>query len=561
MAVDLTYPNLLKVIAAEISAGHSESRAFLAWFLKHIYRLDDNHADDAVCDGPDDKGVDGIYIDEETETIVVFQSKLVQSANKTLGDVALKEFVGTLSQLKDTDEIRDMADSTENVELRGLLTSSEVADKVENGWVVRGVFVTNAKKDHNAENFLAADKNITVMDASTIDELYIRAERPRSDRGPFEFDVSGVDVATFPLDASTEVVMTSVLASDLVKLEDLASGELFERNVRQWLGRTKVNKDIAKSVKTASEHKNFLLYHNGITMICSGIDLSKKGRLVATGYSVINGCQSLTTLHENAASLTPDLRVIARFIRIPDDSPLVDKITLNSNNQNGTKARDLKSNSPTQIRLQNEFAMHYGEKVFYAISRGERSDCPIIIDNELAGRLLLSFDLKEPWSAHQGYRLFDDLYNRIFARPEVDAHRIWALYNIFSVVREKVSQLSNPRFAGYGQTSFYLMYLVAEALEADALGAEFVNDPGEFVADDESTDQLKAAVGQLLDDVIVDLNAEVEERGEGFDYKRDLKSQTAVRALSKDVIASYLKVVQRGRTSSFSQDIEAARRE
>ena len=68
------------------------------WFLKNYYRLDEINAVDAVCDGMDDKGIDGIYVDHNLETVDVFQCKLVQNATKTLGDTQLKEFVGTLSQ-------------------------------------------------------------------------------------------------------------------------------------------------------------------------------------------------------------------------------------------------------------------------------------------------------------------------------------------------------------------------------------------------------------------------------------------------------------------------------
>ena len=48
--------------------------------------MDDTSADDAICDGSQDKGIDAIYVDELNEEIIVFQSKTVESANKTIGD-------------------------------------------------------------------------------------------------------------------------------------------------------------------------------------------------------------------------------------------------------------------------------------------------------------------------------------------------------------------------------------------------------------------------------------------------------------------------------------------
>ncbi len=556
--VDLTCPNLLGLIEAEIKAGHSESRAFLAWVLKHIYRLDDGDAADAICDGTDDKGIDGIWVDESENCVDVFQSRLAQKPSRTIGDVALKEFVGTLSQFAEPIQIEAIAETTKNAELRGLLIAEEIADKIRNGYAARGVFVTNAQQDDNARNFDPEAKGLLVVDALAIDRMYIPAARPRSTRGEFSFDITGVDVAQFLLDQNTEVVMTATLASDLVRLDDLAGGELFESNVRQWLGRTKVNKDIEESIRDKGEHKNFLLYHNGVTMICSSVDLSQNGKVIVSGYLVINGCQSLTSLYNNSGALTPDLRIPTRFVRIPDDAALVDKITTNTNNQNGTKARDLKSNHPIQIRLQNEFAREFPERIFYEIGRGEHPNAPLVIDNELAGRLLLSFDLREPWSAHQTYRLFDDLYSRIFGRPSVTAQRIWGLYNIYEVVVEKLPKINNKRFASYALTKFFLVRLVAEALSTDPAGREFQRDPKAFIETPVKQERLRRAVARLLDDLIVDLNAELDERdnaGEPLDYKRELKSPTGVRDLAKSIIASYAKLVGRGRSPSFGADL------
>jgi len=84
--LDLNYPAIQTLIAQQRRRHPTESRAFLAWFLQNIYRLDEVDTDDAVCDGPDDKGVDGIYVYEANQSIEVFQSKLFQNNSRTLVD-------------------------------------------------------------------------------------------------------------------------------------------------------------------------------------------------------------------------------------------------------------------------------------------------------------------------------------------------------------------------------------------------------------------------------------------------------------------------------------------
>ena len=101
------YSDVLGVIAQYRDPQRSESAAFLIWYLENYYRLDPDDAVDCVCDQRGDKGIDGIYVDDDLQTIYVFQARLSQRP-RTVGDVALKEFTGTLAQLTDSDSVRDL---------------------------------------------------------------------------------------------------------------------------------------------------------------------------------------------------------------------------------------------------------------------------------------------------------------------------------------------------------------------------------------------------------------------------------------------------------------------
>lgn len=103
--LNLDYANLLDIIQPHMVKGRTESCAFLHWFLENVYRLDTMEVEDIVCDGNGDKEIDGIYINENQETIDIFQAKIAQSPTKTLGDVQLKEFLGTFLQLETSEGI------------------------------------------------------------------------------------------------------------------------------------------------------------------------------------------------------------------------------------------------------------------------------------------------------------------------------------------------------------------------------------------------------------------------------------------------------------------------
>src|SRR3546814_16735535 len=93
-ALDLSYPAILKLFGNHLIAGRVESRALLGWFLENYYRLDETDAQDAICDGPDDKGVDGIFVDEYIERIVLFKTKLRPNGPQQPVDDALKQLDG-----------------------------------------------------------------------------------------------------------------------------------------------------------------------------------------------------------------------------------------------------------------------------------------------------------------------------------------------------------------------------------------------------------------------------------------------------------------------------------
>jgi len=554
--LDLTYPAVLDYLQPYLAGSRTESEAFLMWFLEHIYRLEETEASDSVCDGPDDKGVDGLYIDENLERVDIFQSKLVKTAkDKTLGDTQLKEFLGTLAQFRDPAEVVQIAKTTGNMELRNLLEANDVAAKVGSGYLVRGVFVTNVPRDAAASEYLALQPNLTLYDRVQIMASYIPPGPTIPMARPVVFDIYGYDYAEYNV-SGIRTIVAPLSATQLVQLDGLASGALFAWNVRQSLGKTKVNKEISLSIQNRSEHTCFLLYHNGLTILCSSIQ--KDGdKITISGYSVVNGCQSLTSLYDNRSHVTDDLRVLSRLIELSPNSELAAKITHHSNNQNSISARDLQSNSALQRRLQNEFNKAFKGKVFYQIKRGEVSVSPETIDNEEAARVVLAFDLRQPWTCHQTYKLFDELHAEIFAKPEITAQRIYVLTQLYNVVWETLPKLENQLMARYRLTRYFLLFLLRAVLEQDDVGKEFCRQPEVFLCAENGLSRIRTCAARVLEDIIIDLNAELRERdeqGNHFDYKRGLKSPNMVRGLERAITPQYQKAVSRGRATSFGQE-------
>jgi hypothetical protein len=439
--------------------------------------------------------------------------------------------------------------------LAALIRERSLTDKIKQGYEVRAVFLTNSAADLNARRYASSQPSLTVYDRDELQRSYIPEGRTEPIARTVAFDVVGFDSSEYIIGESSKVVVAPLLATDLVRLDGIENQSLFAWNVRQSLGRTNINKEIANSIKDPSEHSNFLLYHNGLTVLCGSLEKSDD-KITMSEYTVVNGCQSLTSLYEHRDKLSSELRVLTRMIEIPPGSDLAFKISHHSNNQNGIKPRDLQSNSRIQARLQEEFRQQYPSQIFYQVARGEQSTCPVTIENELAGRILLAFDLQEPWSCHQTYKLFEDLYAPIFGRPEVTATRVVALHDVYQVVVDHLNEIQNKPLANYTLTKFFLMFLLRRALETDETGKHFCQKPHEFINSPNGRERLKGCVAGVLKELIVELNYEVQNRENGtpFDYKRELKSQRDVKALDRILTAGYVRMVSRKRVPSFGED-------
>lgn len=553
--LNLDYANLLCLIQPYMVSGRTESRAFLHWFLENIYRLDVLEVEDIVCDGHGDKGIDGIYINESEECIDIFQSKISQNSTKRLGDAQLKEFIGSLKQLETTEGIDSLVSTTVNTQLKRLI--NEKRDYLTSfEYPIRGIFVTNIEKDFNAESLIEAVSSsvrLSVWDKALIAQMYVPSEKAIPSASEVSFDVFGFDYAEYNVSNVARVVIAPIAAPDLVKMDGIQNQQIFDLNVRKSLGNTKVNKDISKSISDPSEHTRFLLYHNGITIICSKVDTEEEGKIKIQGYAVVNGCQSLSCLYDSRNKVTQDLRILTRLIEIKPGSELIPKITHNSNNQNGIKARDFRSNSLIQVRIQKEIYQNYPQ-YFYQIKRGDDADQRIVIDNELAGKILIAFDSKEPWTVHQSYKIFDESHQKIFARPEVTGGRIVVLFELYREVENNLDDIKPELFGRYQMTKFFVLYLLAEALSSDEIGKKFCAKPENFYQNASQKTSLIKCIRPIMGDLIIDLNGELQESGgEEFDFKRTLKTQSLSRSLATKVITSHKKLIARERAESFSQ--------
>jgi hypothetical protein len=270
-----------------------------------------------------------------------------------------------------------------------------------------------------------------------------------------------------------------------------------------------VNTDLIKSITDQSEHKHFLAYHNGLTIVARDIVLIK-GKISITDYSVANGCQSLQSLYNNQAILTNALILPVRIVKVGEDRSLAASIAYKTNNQNPISLRDLSANDSTQPLIKAEFDKLYGFDSNYLIKQGAVPSSKQLT-NEYAGQLLLSLYVGMPWSAHQKYKLFGELGPQIF-KYGINAPHIRLAQLTMEVCDSSLSKCLQDKVKHYGLTRFALLYLVGEILRRDKEGQALLHEPTPYLR----TKQVDPERGQLE----ADLKLEIGKLGNCPEFRR-----------------------------------------
>lgn len=562
--LDLSFPHILDLFNEYRDTNRNNSAAFLIWYLENYYRLDPIDAIDAVCDKRGDKGIDGIYINHAEGTIDIFQTKLSEKVGRTLGDSHLKEFVGSLAQFSSINSlIKLKEDTTTHPDLKKLIERNNLEQYIEQ-YNINAIFISNMRLDDNGKSYLEHTNNLKVIGPIELERDYILDSHKIDDSREISFSIGESEYLKYSVDKDIYTIVAPIKARELVAMDGIKNQEVFVYNVRGNLGNTAVNKAIVKTIEDKNLHTMFPLFHNGITIVSDSLKIIDEKQIKVKNFFVVNGCQSLSTLYKKSNLITDDLNILVKFVQVAVDSDMAKTITNFSNNQNGIKARDFKSNHPIQIRLKNDIESNFPNYLF-EIKRGESLNLSNkeVISNENLGMWIMAFDSQEPWDTHRKYQIFDDKYNQLFAKPNVNSFRIVFLYKISQIIDDVLKSehyMKNRLIAKYSLTKYAVFYILRAILEDDSLGKSIINKPEDFLSENKINILLKV-LREIIIDIAVDFNYEVNDLGDDFDYKAKLRDKEWVKAIRKNIIASNQKEIAKGKVLPFSKRWEEILRE
>lgn len=534
-----------------------ERAALLVWFLINYYRLDEDTAVYSVCDDDNDKGIDGIFVDDLTQEVYIFQSKNSQKPANPQGDHELKEFAGSQLWFAAPENIEALGQSIANQQLKALVKELEVFDRLRRDYKLKMVFVTNRRFDQHANDYLPLlGDNIEAWDIDRLFIQYTFTGKYKPVKHTFEFELEPNNSISYSTREGAKVIVFPAKATDIAALQGIQDRTLFAKNVRYGLGRTRVNKEIEKTLRSKAEHENFFLYHNGITVVCERFE-PRADRLDVVNYSVVNGCQSTLSFYENQNELDPQVKVLLRVIQTGNRDNMSQQITFSTNNQNAISFKDLKSNDKIQEDLQAEFKKVFHNQLFFQIKAGEdvtNYNANEIIDNEFSAQLITSFYLKESHIAHQKTHIFTDNYNRIFNR-NITAVYIFLLREMYNAIESNKNLIEDEGIRSYGSTRFFFIYVFRLIFESDLVGKEFLENPSAFYK--KYKDRYYDAFVKLFKLLALDFNYHVtqeKDKSQGFfDYKNVLRNSAKVRDMAEEMVLSFKRQLIRHPEDSFEK--------
>ena len=435
--------NIYEKIQNEIKADYfqqnyaNDGQRFVAWYLFNILHQDRNQTKDAITDGKDDKQIDAIVINDDTQTIHIIQGKFISGG--FIDAEPLREVLSSWMQLRDLVRLQQV--SNQNLQRK----LSEVAKAFEDEYEVCFELVTTSNLTQGAKNDLETfqkqlaeisenedfDATITIVDEAELTRKYehsLEADNPQIN---YAFNLNEGKFLNVEI-ASTQVIIAAVPLKECISIPGIKDGSLFQKNVRQSLTNSNpVNKKIRQTI-LGDKHKDFFFFHNGITAICNKLEL-EGNKIKLFGLSVVNGCQSLNTILScsETAKKIDDTYVLFRFYEIPQRDR-ADLISINTNSQSAVKPRDLRSNDKRVLNLKRLFEQKYPQG-YFVTKRGEipppDRDKNFVIDLSDLGKYLIAWHSQRPNISYGETKIFDKYFEILFKRdykPEnIQALKDW----------------------------------------------------------------------------------------------------------------------------------------
>ncbi|MCX4720022.1 AIPR family protein [Streptomyces virginiae] len=263
---------------------------------------------------------------------------------------------------------------------------------------------------------------------------------------------------------------------------------LFERNIRDSLGLTRVSMGLVDTLQKSPE--SFWYFHNGITVVCRSIapeffmrrTVAAPVRLRLTDALVVNGAQTVASVYrayEQDPHNVSRANVAVRIISVSDaPESFTDRISVATHTQHHVEPRDLIALDKVQSRIREDFAFSLDKE--YVFRRGELEPAPAAGCSIVEAAVALACGHPDPALTARVNVSTDHLwettpqgaYTRLFGRRP-SAHQIWRSVLLLRTVRgalHEIGSLLQGRAASIADRgSLLIAHIVFRLIDDEAI--------------------------------------------------------------------------------------------
>lgn len=400
------------------------STAFLLLGVASYLNLDIQTAYQLLTEGSDDGGFDAAYIDDKGGelNVVLFQAKYVFDLAKesAFPENAIEKAVNVIRCIFDPSISLNLNEKSGAVvdEIRSLIYAGEIPHVVfvclNNGikWNNKGQDIIDREFEGQKQvDFDYYNCNEMVDDAASSKKVDVNLQLT----GPAlheDFNYKSV-------------IIGRVSVSEIAGLMKQYGDKLLQKNIRYYLGSSKVNNQIKETLMNADDNPNFFFYNNGITIICDMFTanyLQKENWIVKlSNMQIINGGQTCRTI-ENAVNDKEICDISSAYVLVriyqldAADTETIRKITVATNSQNAVDLRDLRANDERQ-RLLEKGAQELGYT--YKTKRDNSRSDQKTIPSSVCAEAVFSVWRKKPFLAkYHKSELFDKYFDEIYGKDQ-----------------------------------------------------------------------------------------------------------------------------------------------
>ncbi len=306
-----------------LSADEQKRRSMALLFLvaRTAFDLSDEETLDGIVDGGNDFGVDALYFEPPADGelhIILIQGKYRRDLR---GDAAFPK--NAIAKI--IDAIGALFDPAKPVRLNKRLDQrvEDIRSFVAEGTIPR---VTAVAANNGARWTVEVQQRIdnAAKDfGGQVEWRYIGSEELLAllqARKPISAELQFTGHATVETFDFRRVLIGRMSVAELARLTNEYDNQLFERNIRRYLGLTgnRVNEAVAATLREPDQRSNF--YNNGITITCSQFRYNalqrENWRVQVNDLQIVNGGQTARTVQQIAEEIGPEIEEAEVLVRI-----------------------------------------------------------------------------------------------------------------------------------------------------------------------------------------------------------------------------------------------------